>query len=97
MCVAHGNEAVVELVFVVAFDNKTVLDAFSAVNDRPLRYYAYREAIDLADTDVFTVGVGRASQSLQVDAHVLLILILTVVKDKTVDRIAVLVSLNSRL
>ena len=97
MGVAHGYEAVVELVFVVAFDNKAVLDYLFTVNESALRDNAYRETIDLADTDIFAVGIGLASQSLQMDAHVLLVLILAVIKYKAVDWIAVLISLNNRL
>lgn len=92
MGVAHGDEAVVELVFVVAFNHKSVLNSLFAVNECALRDYAYREAIDLADALVLTVGVGTLRQPLQVDTHVLLVGEVTGVDGEIVKRIAVLVS-----
>ncbi len=73
MGVAHGDEAVVELILVVAFDNKSVLDAFPAVNKRALRDNAYRETIDLADALILPEGISTLCQTLKVYAHVLLI------------------------
>ena len=66
MGVTHGDEAVVELVFVVAFDHKAVLNNLLAVNERAFRDYAYRKAIDLSDALVLAVCVGTLRQPLQV-------------------------------
>ena len=52
--VAHGDEAVVELVFVVAFDHKTVLYCLDAVSQGFIGDYAYWEAIDFADALILT-------------------------------------------
>ena len=53
-----GIEAVVELVFVVTFDNKAVLNGLLAVNEIVLGDDADGEAIDLTDALVLTVCVG---------------------------------------
>ena len=92
MSIAHGDEAVVELVFVVAFDHKTVLNCLLTIHEGALRDNGNRESIDLADTLVLTVGVGTLCQSLQMNTHVLLIGQVAGVEGEIVERITVLVS-----
>ncbi len=92
MGVAHGDETVVELVFVVAFNYKPILNGLLAVNEGTLRDDADREAIDLADALILTVGVGTLCQSLQMDTHVLLVGEIAGVDGEIVERIAVLIS-----
>ncbi len=104
MGVAHGDviglplvklaeqEPVVELVFVVAFNNKTVLNCLLTVNKCALRYDGNREAIDFADAFVLTVCVGTLRQCLQMDTHVLLIGEVASVDGEIVLGIAVFIS-----
>ena len=97
MGVAHGDEAVVVLVFVVAFDYKAVLHTFPTVNQRPLRDNRYRKTIDLADTLVVSVRVGTLCQPLKMYAHILLIGKIAGVNLQVVQRIPVLVTLDNRI
>ena len=95
--VAHCDEAVVELVFIVPFNHKAVLNSLFAVNKCALRDNGDREAIDFADTLVLTVGVGALRQSLQMDTHVLLVGHGAGVDGEIVDRVAVLVLFDNGL
>ena len=58
MGVAHGDEAVVVLIFVVALNYKSVLYGLLAVNNCAFRDNADGKAIDFSDALILTVGVG---------------------------------------
>ena len=54
MGIGHGDEAVVELVFVVALNYKAILNGFLAVGQHTFRDNAYGESIDLTDALILT-------------------------------------------
>ena len=95
MGVSHCQLTVVVLVFVIAFDNKTVLHFLNTVRHHSFGDNADREAVNLADTLILTVGVGALCQSLQVDTHVFLIEKIAGVNREIVDRVALLVTLHN--
>ena len=96
MGVGHCNEAIVELVFVVAFNHKAVLNGLLPVNKISLRDDTDWEAIYLADALVLTVGISLHCQTLQMDTHILLVGEVAGIYGEIVDGVAVFVSLDDR-
>lgn len=58
MGVGHGNESVIELVLVVAFDHKPIQNNLPTVSQNHFRDHTDGELIDLSDTLILSTSIG---------------------------------------